>query len=84
MFCVYLIKSLKDGSIYIGYTPNLKRRLAEHNSNQSVYTKNKGPYEPIYCEFYKSKQDAINREQNLKRFAQAYSQLKKRITFSLE
>jgi len=84
MFCVYLIKSKKDQSTYIGYSSDLKRRLAEHNSNQSNYTRNKGPYEIIYFECYKSVKDAKFRETQLKKHSQAYTQLKRRIINSLE
>ena len=83
MFYIYVIKSRKDNSIYIGYTNDLKRRFKEHNSGKSVYTKNKFPYELIYYESYKNIADAKYREDNLKKFAQAYSQLKKRIKNSL-
>ena len=84
MFYVYIIKSKKDKSIYIGYTEDLVRRMKEHNSGKSMYTKSKYPYELIYYESYKHKTDARYREDNLKKFAQAYSQLKKRIKNSLE
>ena len=84
MFYVYVIKSKKDNSIYIGYTNNLKRRIVEHNNGESKYTKNKNPYELVYYESYKNVSDAKYREGNLKRFAQAYSQLKRRIKNSLE
>jgi len=84
MFYVYVIKSKKDSSIYIGYSNNLVRRMKEHNSGESKYTKNKHPYELIYYEAYKSMSDAKYRENNLKRFAQGYSQLKRRIKNSLE
>lgn len=83
MFCVYVIKSKKDQSLYIGYSNNLKRRLAEHNKNLSGYTKNKGPWELVYCEFYKSNKDAKIREDNLKKYSQAYTQLKRRLINSL-
>jgi len=83
MFYAYVIKSKKDNSIYIGYTEDLKKRLKEHNSKQNKSTKNKAPFELIYYEAYKSKSDAKFREDNLKRFAQAYTQLKKRIKNSL-
>jgi len=83
MFYVYVIKSEKDGSVYIGYTQDLVKRIKEHNTGRSEYTKNKYPYELIYYESYKSMADAKYRENNLKRFAQAYSQLKKRIKNSL-
>ena len=84
MFYAYVIKSKKDNSIYIDYTEDLKKRLKEHNSKQNKSTKNKAPFELIYYEAYKSKSDAKFREDNLKRFAQAYTQLKKRIKNSLE
>ena len=84
MFYIYVIKSKKDSSVYIGYTNDLSRRMKEHNLGESKYTKNKFPYELIYYEAYKSLSDAKFRENNLKRFAQAYSQLKRRIKNSLE
>ena len=84
MFYIYVIKSKKDSSIYIGYTNDLRRRIKEHNSGESKYTKSKFPYELVYYESYKDIADAKYRENNLKKFAQAYSQLKKRIKNSLE
>jgi len=84
MFYVYIIKSKRDNSVYIGYTEDLRKRLKEHNSKQNKSTKNKAPFELIYYEAYKSKSDAKFREDNLKGFAQAYTQLKKRIKNSLE
>lgn len=84
MFYVYVLKSKKDNSIYIGYTNDLVRRLKEHNNKESLSTKHKAPFEVIYYEAYKSKADARFREDNLKRFAQAYTQLKKRIKNSLQ
>jgi putative endonuclease len=83
MFYVYIIKSKLDNKIYIGYTNDLKRRLTEHNKKESQSTKNRTPFELIYYEAYKSSSDAKYREHNLKRFAQSYSQLKRRIKNSL-
>ncbi len=31
MFYVYVLKSVKDDGLYIGYTDDLKRRIFEHN-----------------------------------------------------
>ncbi|MBU1146590.1 GIY-YIG nuclease family protein [Patescibacteria group bacterium] len=84
MFYVYVLKSKKDGSIYFGYTDDLRRRLGEHNGLKNKSTKNKAPFEVIYYEAYKSMPDAKYREKNIKRFAQAYSQLKRRIKNSLD
>jgi putative endonuclease len=83
MFYVYIIKSKRDDSIYIGYTDDLRRRVYEHNHKQSRTTANKIPWEIIYYEDYRAKADAKYRENNLKRFAQAYNILKRRIKNSL-
>ncbi|MFA4880367.1 MAG: GIY-YIG nuclease family protein [Candidatus Doudnabacteria bacterium] len=83
MYYVYLIRSKRDNSLYIGYTDNLKRRVEEHNTKKSKFTKAKTPYGLIYYEAYKHKSDAKYREHNLKRFAQAYTQLQRRIKNSL-
>jgi len=83
MFCIYILKSKKGESFYIGYTNDLKKRFMQHNNLENKSTKHKVPFELIYYEAYKSKSDDRYREKNLKRFANAYNQLKKRIHNSL-
>jgi predicted GIY-YIG superfamily endonuclease len=34
------LKPTKSRSFLLGYTPDLKRRLIEHNSGKSIFTKN--------------------------------------------
>ena len=34
MYFVYILESRKDGSLYVGSTENIKRRLAEHNGGK--------------------------------------------------
>jgi len=83
MFYVYIIKSEKDKSLYIGSTNDLKRRFSEHQNGKSEYTRNKTPFELVYYEAFKSKTDALGRERNLKKFKKTYSELKKRLSNSL-
>ena len=83
MFYVYIIKSKKDKSLYIGSTNDLKRRFEEHQLGKSKYTKNKIPFDLIYYEAFKSKIDALSRERNLKKFKKTYGELIKRISNSL-
>lgn len=83
MFYVYYLKSLKDGSLYIGYTDDLKRRFAQHNSKQSISTKQRAPFKLVYYEAYLSKSDAKYRESQLKRHGQATKALKERLRNSL-
>ena len=83
MFYTYLLKSLKDDELYIGYTNNLKRRFQEHNLGKSKSTKSRKPFKLIYYEAYLSKDDAQKRERNLKLRARASKQLLDRIKESL-
>lgn len=83
MFCVYVLRSEKDNSFYIGFAPNLKERLAKHSQGLVKSTKHILPMELIYCEAYKSKTDALIRERRLKRFAKGFASLKGRLKYSL-
>lgn len=47
MFYVYVLESLKDESLYIGSTSDLRRRLREHNSGRSRYTNQHRPYKLV-------------------------------------
>jgi putative endonuclease len=66
MFYVYILQSLKDKSLYIGYTSDLRKRLPTHNKRQVVSTKDKAPWKLIYYEAYLEKKDATGREKFLK------------------
>lgn len=49
---VYIIKSEKDKSYYVGITENVIKRLGEHNSGSSKYSSIKRPYILVwYCGF---------------------------------
>ena len=82
MYYVYLIIN-KQKEKYFGQSEDLRKRIHEHNSNQSDYTKGKGPWEIVYYEAYKSKKDALKREYQLKRFSKVYQMLVKRLENSL-
>jgi hypothetical protein len=47
---VYILKSLIDGSHYVGMSDNPVRRLEEHNRGKVTSTKAKIPWEKIYEE----------------------------------
>jgi len=66
MYYIYILQSLKDGSLYIGYTSDLKRRFKEHNDGRSAATKPFRPYKIIFYEAFVNRIDAKNREQYLK------------------
>ena len=66
MFYVYLLQSTKDQGYYIGKTKDLRRRLSDHNSGQSISTKKRIPYRLGYYEDFIDKIDAGKREVYLK------------------
>ena len=67
IFYVYIIRSLKDKSYYIGYTANLENRVWEHNFGSTRYTSHKRPWELVYSEEFENKRDALKRERFLKK-----------------
>jgi len=67
MFYVYVLRSLRDGKRYTGYTSKLpEERLKEHNKGNNVWTGQNKPFELIYAEPFDSKKEAIRREHFLK------------------
>ncbi|MEK7554460.1 MAG: GIY-YIG nuclease family protein [Patescibacteria group bacterium] len=84
MYYVYVLQSLKDGKLYIGYTADLRQRFQEHQQGHSRATAYRRPWHLSYYEAYDSVDDARARERQLKRFKSAYGQLKKRLTKSLK
>lgn len=82
MYYVYVIKSLKDGKLYVGYTDNLKDRIKRHNGGQVDSTKSRRPFRLVFYEAFKNKRDAITDE---KFFKSGYGRkvLKEKISFSL-
>jgi putative endonuclease len=63
---VYIIKSLIDGSFYIGMTDNFERRLSEHNAGKVKSTKGKRPWELAYFEEIEGREAARAREKYFK------------------
>jgi len=68
MWYVYIIKSLKNGQTYKGFTNDLERRIREHNKEEpsSHSDKTLGPFELIWFCGFKSKEKAVVFERYLK------------------
>ncbi|MFA6536724.1 MAG: GIY-YIG nuclease family protein [Candidatus Paceibacterota bacterium] len=66
MYYTYFIKSLKDGTFYTGSTGDLRKRLNQHNTGRSNYTKSRLPFELLYYEACLDESRAKARELFLK------------------
>jgi len=71
MWYVYVLKN-KWEKLYIGYSSDLKRRVAEHNREHPGY-------KLVYYEAYNESELASKREYDLKKFGGAWRSLRKRI-----
>ena len=83
MYYVYLLRSVQRRQLYLGWTTDLRRRLCQHNEGTSQATRGKGPYELIYYEAYRYREEAMAREQSLKKHHNVLKQLKTRLARTL-
>ena len=59
-----------DGSLYTGWTNDLKKRVAAHNAGKGAkYTKARRPVTLVYSEAFETKQQAMRREWEIKRLS---------------
>lgn len=65
-YYVYVLKSKRDGDLYVGCTKDLQERFALHNSKKVASTKRRVPFDLIYYEAFLNKSDAFEREQFFK------------------
>ena len=65
-YYAYILRSLKDGLFYIGFTEDLKQRVYDHNMGKNLSTKNRRPLELIFYEAFPNKADALRRESYFK------------------
>ena len=66
---VYILASKKHGTLYIGVTSNLVKRIFEHKNNIiGGFTQKYRVHNVIYYETHNSIQEAITREKQLKKW----------------
>ncbi|HPD82349.1 MAG: GIY-YIG nuclease family protein [Alphaproteobacteria bacterium] len=64
---VYILASQRNGTLYIGVTKNLQRRVYEHKNNIiKGFTSKYNVHDLVYFEHYEDYWTAANREKNLK------------------
>jgi len=66
MYFVYVLKSMKDGNFYTGFTDSFEERVKKHNEGLVTSTKHRKPFNLVYFEAGLSKTDSLHREIYLK------------------
>ncbi|WP_422861038.1 GIY-YIG nuclease family protein [Flagellimonas sp. S174] len=68
-YYVYILTNKKNGTLYIGMTNDLERRILEHKSKLvDGFTKKYGLNKLVYFEAYQYVNDAILREKRIKKW----------------
>ncbi len=68
-YWVYILASGKHGTLYVGMTSDLGRRMEQHRLGRgSEFVKQHGIDRLVYVEPYDNPLDAIEREKKLKRW----------------
>ena len=72
-YSVYIVTNKPRGTLYIGVTNDLVRRIHEHREGLVAgFTKRYGQKQLVYFERYDDPQTAIQREKNIKHWSRAW------------
>ena len=69
IYYVYILASKKNGTLYIGVTNNLQRRIGEHKNNKvDGFTKKYKVHQLVYCESTPDIYGALEYEKRIKKW----------------
>jgi len=70
---VYIVASRRNGTLYIGVTSDLVKRVWQHrNANVKGFTAKYGVHLLVYFEMHDDMRNAITREKQLKKWNRAW------------
>lgn len=68
-FCVYILASKQNGTLYVGVTSDLIKRIWQHKKGVADgFTKKYGVKKLVYYEQHENAESAIHREKQLKKW----------------
>jgi putative endonuclease len=68
--CYTYMVRCSDGSLYTGWTNDLKKRITSHNAGKGAkYTKARRPVELVYYEEFQTREEAMKREYAIKQLS---------------
>jgi putative endonuclease len=72
-FYVYILASQRSGTLYVGVTSNLTKRVYEHKSGLADgFTKQYGVHRLVYYEIAEDAEAALTRERQIKKWNRAW------------
>ena len=71
--CVYILASKRHGTLYVGVTSDMVRRVWEHKTEAAeAFTRRYGVHTLVHAEFHDTMADAILREKQIKKWRRAW------------
>ena len=71
--CVYILASQRHGTLYVGVTSDVARRVWEHRTGiVDGFTHRYDVHRLVYAEFHATMADAILREKRVKKWRRAW------------
>jgi putative endonuclease len=71
--CVYILASQRNGTLYVGVTNDLVRRVWQHRSDSAGgFVRRYGVSRLVFAEFHETMPDAILREKRIKKWRRAW------------
>jgi putative endonuclease len=71
--CVYILASQRNGTLYVGVTSDLARRVWQHRSDTIAgFVRDYSIYRLVFAEFHETMSDAILREKRIKKWRRAW------------
>ncbi|MFC4440728.1 GIY-YIG nuclease family protein [Caulobacter henricii] len=71
-FHVYIMASRRNGTLYIGHTDDLARRVFEHQSRERGFTAKYGCTMLVWCELHETRESAQIRERQMKEWRRVW------------
>jgi putative endonuclease len=70
---IYIMTNRPNGTLYVGVTSSIRRRVAEHKDGLIVgFTRHYGLHWLVYIERHENILSAIQREKNIKHWSRAW------------
>ena len=67
--CVYILASRRNGTLYVGVTSDLVKRIWQHKNDQEEgFTRKYAVHDLVYFELHENMLSAIQREKQIKKW----------------
>ena len=73
MFYVYILASRRNGTLYVGHTDNLRRRMFQHKSKHVIgFAAKYGVDQLIWFQNFEARSNAFRRERQIKEWRRVW------------